>query len=362
MNNSDNRYKSRLFWILQAIGWSLYGVIDSYLKFMDGGTSFKFILGSLITYSTGIIISLFLRIIYRRFDVSDHSIFYLFLIIFGISLPAGICWIVFDHLFSIPLWGYEIIVRTVSNISGTEFLSAVFYYSTILIAWSSLYFGIKNTLEWQISKDKIEKTKLLLEVSQLKMLRYQLNPHFLFNSLSSLRGLIREDRAAAEKMLSRISEFLRFSLVNRKNEEVPLQEELESIRSYSDIEKVRFGDKLEVTYDIDPLAEDFPVPALILYPLVENAIKYGMDTSSMPLKIIISAEVDRGSLKISVINSGKWIEDNDGKTGTGTGINNIKKRLGHLYPEEHYFGFKKENDRVIAEIELKRDLEKESWL
>jgi LytS/YehU family sensor histidine kinase len=221
-----------------------------------------------------------------------------------------------------------------------------------------LYFGIKFWLDWSQEKDRAEKLDLLAQSAQLQMLRYQVNPHFLFNSFSSLRALIRTNQEKAEEMVSKLSEFYRYSLTSKNNSEVPLIEEIEAIEHYFEIEKIRFGNKLDINISIDPLAEEYPIPCFLIHPLTENAIKYGMKTSSLPLKIKIEANVKKNRLIICISNSGKWVKhsDNVNVYGTNTGLANIKSRLEYSFPNNHKVEFKEEDGFVKVIIEIQKEM------
>jgi LytS/YehU family sensor histidine kinase len=188
------------------------------------------------------------------------------------------------------------------------------------------------------------------------MLRYQMNPHFLFNSLNSIRALISENKKNAKTMVTELSEFLRYSLLSESCTEAPLSHEIEAIRHYYAIEKIRFEDRLEITFDIAPMAEEYPIISFLIHPLVENAVKYGMRTSPMPLKIHVTARADDHRLSVNVCNTGKWIEPGDysasGNIGTGTGLENVRKRLFSSYPNRHTFGIEPESDCVSVKFEI----------
>jgi two-component system, LytTR family, sensor kinase len=218
------------------------------------------------------------------------------------------------------------------------------------------YFGIKFWKDWNAEHDRAEKASLLAQSAQLQMLRYQLNPHFLFNSLNSIRAMVEEDKQTTRDMLTELAEFLRYSLVSKNYSDVPLREELNAIRHYFAIEKHRFEEDLELIYDIDPDAEEFPVLSFLIHPLVENAVKHGMRTSPMPLKIKIEAKLNMGNLTVTISNTGKWSPHSDSMNtnGTGTGLTNIQARLEQAFPGRYRFEIGPKNDGVTAVIEIQR--------
>lgn len=195
--------------------------------------------------------------------------------------------------------------------------------------------------------------------AQLEMLRYQLNPHFLFNALISISDLVQEDSNLAVKMLHTLMEYLRYALQPSGLPIVPLAEEIHAVQSYLAIEKIRFEDRLIVTIDIQPEAHNFYVPSFMLQPLVENAIKYGMRTSPMPLKIDIHASLCMQStgeeaLVLEVRNSGSLhIPEHTNKpAGTGTGLRNIRERLDVLFPCKHTMSLTEHDGYVQVHVIL----------
>lgn len=194
--------------------------------------------------------------------------------------------------------------------------------------------------------------------AQLEMLRYQLNPHFLFNALISISDLVQEDKHHAVRALRTLMAYLRYALQPAGLPTVPLSEEIKAVQSYLEIEKVRFEERLQVSIETTSEADNYYVPGFVLQPLVENAVKYGMRTSKMPLEISIHAEVRNETaskvLYLEVRNSGSLkIPDHTTKPeGTGTGMRNIRERLQVLFPERHTFSLIEESGVVSARITL----------
>jgi len=188
------------------------------------------------------------------------------------------------------------------------------------------------------------------------MPRYQLNPHFLFNALNSIRALVDEDEGRAREMVTELSEFLRYSLHSKSFADVPLKDEIEAIRHYFSIQKKRYEDKLTVNYTIAPQAEDYPVLSFLIHPLVENAVKYGMQTSAMPLKITLQAEVTEGDLKLEICNTGEWVEPaaemESNSQGTGTGLENVRQRLDNAFPNRYDFKICEEEGMVCIRLTI----------
>ena len=175
--------------------------------------------------------------------------------------------------------------------------------------------------------------------AQLKLLRYQLNPHFLFNTLNSVMALITGARQEdAKSMLAKLSAFLRFSLESDGKYVVPVVEECAALELYLDIERVRFVDRLSVEFDIDPAVERLAVPSFLLQPLVENSIKHAIGKCEAGGVIRITARASDKMIHIAVEDSGSGDRDQDAQLitegeaeGTGVGLSNTRERLENLY-------------------------------
>jgi len=169
--------------------------------------------------------------------------------------------------------------------------------------------------------------------ARLQALRMQLNPHFLFNTLNTISALIHENPDAADRMIVRLSELLRRTLDRGDVQEVPLREELEFLRSYLDIEQMRFPDRLTVTFDIEPKTQELLVPQLILQPLVENALRHGILPREEAGRVEISARVVDGQhLELRVRDNGNGLPAANGSPGReGIGLQNVRSRLAQLY-------------------------------
>ena len=199
-----------------------------------------------------------------------------------------------------------------------------------------------------------------LAEAQLDALRLQLHPHFLFNTLNSISVLMRKgEGASAVRMLGGLSDLLRRSLTNLRVELVPLEEELDFIARYLDIETTRFPDRLRVTLDIEPAARRARVPSLILQPIVENAIEHGIAPTISGGRITIAARVAAGMLRIEVRDDGAGLAAEASPRGTGVGLSHVRKRLAQLYPDAHRFELAPgEPIGAIATLEIPYDEER----
>ncbi|MEO8029021.1 MAG: histidine kinase, partial [Bryobacteraceae bacterium] len=213
----------------------------------------------------------------------------------------------------------------------------------LLVAWSAGYLAFRS---WQDAQE----ARLSADRAQLAVLRYQVNPHFLFNSLNTLQSLIREDPARASEAVSDLAAVLRYSLRRGGAETAPLAEELEALRRYLAVEQSRFEEKLSVDVSADSAAEIYLAPAFVLHPLVENAIKHGMQTSELPLRVEVRAQASNGDLRVRIRNTGRWRE---GTNGTGVGLENLRDRLERLYPGRHLLATGEADGWVESQLEIR---------
>ncbi len=343
------------FWLLQVTGWLLYWLLNLFIihnRYLQEFSS-RVVIWTWLLYFSGLWISLLLRIFYKNIKYKAFSLVPLSLTVLFASFVASQFWVGLDYTLDLIFSSekYPAVPFTFSY-----YMVGTFAWWSILTAWSVLYFFIKFRMEWQLQKAETEKSNELAHSAQLQMLRYQLNPHFLFNALNSIRALIKEDKAYAKEMITELSEFLRYSLLSKTYLDVPLEDEIEAIKHYFSIEKKRYEDKLEVYFEIEPEAKRYPVLSFLIHPLVENALKYGMQTSPMPLQIRIIARVKNNRLVVKICNTGRWLsEGGDGKghpCGTGTGMINIRQRLENAFPNQHSFEVLESDNSVHIKLEI----------
>lgn len=338
-----------MFWILHTSGWSFYFIFTLTIYWQRGNLTRSTFIECALAAILGFMITLSLRLIYKKIKIYDYSVLTLFLIAFLLSFLGANIMVWISVLLPLPSTGWE---DPSAGLSLRLNLMMVISWIAPLAGWSALYFGIKFWQEWMIQKEKTEKANALVQTAQLQMLRYRMNPHFLFNALNSIRALISENKISAKRIVTELSEYLRYSLVSRNYENVPLKDEIESIRHYFEIQKVRYEDKLCVLFDIDPAAEEYPIMSFLLHPLVENSVQYGMRTSPMPLKVRIKAELFENNLNIEISNSGSWVvpPDQEESRAIGKGLDNLRQRLEDAYPGKHHFEILQKEDSVYARL------------
>ena len=225
-----------------------------------------------------------------------------------------------------------------------------------LALFSLLFFAVDHWLQLREQREKAREATALAHQAQLQMLRYQLNPHFLFNALNSIRAMILQEPERARQIVTELSEFLRYSL-NGRGHESTLGEEMLAIENYLAIQRIRFEEKLVVTVHVDPELLGFVLPCFLVHPLVENAVKHGMETSEPPLRVEIEVAARARGLRIRVSNTGRLVppapaEAGGARDGTGTGLRNVTQRLELAFPGRHAFSVVEQDGWVHAEILL----------
>jgi len=227
-------------------------------------------------------------------------------------------------------------------------VNGYFYFAT----WSALYLLLGHGIEMQWMERHAATLRAAAQSAELRALRYQINPHFLFNTLNSLSALVMSARRdAAERMIGNLSAFFRMSLVGDPTADIALSEELFLQRLYLEIEGVRFPDRLTAAFDIPQAVCDLPVPGMILQPLVENAVKHGAARSRDPVAIRIAAFAREGLLHLSVENDGASAAA-EAQPGSGIGLQNVRDRLAARYGAKAQLRTRRSGDTYRAEIVL----------
>ncbi len=255
----------------------------------------------------------------------------------------------------IETWSYATFLKPDSRPVGFEYLGAILLNFSLLAAWTALYYGINYyiLLEEQIThRERLENQA---SSAQLAMLRYQLNPHFLFNTLNSISTLVLlKQTERANAMLARLSSFLRYTLANESSAKVTLAQEVETLKLYLEIEKMRFEDRMRPHFRVDSDTIGARLPSLLLQPLIENAIKYAVTPSETGADIWITATREGQAIRIEVADNGNGEGANVAATqSTGVGLANIRERLLQAYGSGHGFTTKKNEQggfSVVVEI------------
>lgn len=248
-------------------------------------------------------------------------------------------------------------VPTMTQTLGILFMN-IFNMSIVFGVWAGIYFAVQNVRRQRRAEMERLKLESNLKEAELRALKSQVNPHFLFNSLNSLRALIDEDAPRARESVTRLANMLRYSLQSGQLETVPFEDELRIVEDYLALEQIRHENRLRVRWAIADEVRARPVPPMLLQTLVENAVKYGISQRRGGGEIVVAARIEQGELRIRVSNPGDLAERTAQSaaaaragSSTGVGLRNASERLKLLFGEKARLSLRSDSpDAVVAEV------------
>lgn len=339
-----------IYWICQISGWSTYSLTDLGLYSLKYDYSDTLVINALVTIFMGITITHLYRLLIRRSSWLDLSLYQLIpRIIISVTLMAVVM-----VMISFPLDYYT--VPGMKKYLMTEIPSPIIFYWIVnwgkhLLLWSLIYHMFQY---FERSKNnEIDKVRLATSVKEFeaKILRSQLNPHFVFNALNSIRALVLENPEKAQVSVTRLSNILRNSLLADRQRTVTLNEELKTVQDYLSLEKIRYEDRLNVRTNISPDTLNIQVPPMMVQTLVENAVKHGISKPIQGGFISIDAQLAPGRdfLSLQIRNTGVLQKINS----DGFGLLNTSQRLGLIYGSAASFDIHQESEEVVcAQVKL----------
>ena len=334
--------KNQAFWNLQFIGWGGSALLRAMSAFANG-QPLEFLFVILIATITGFSISLILSVVYAYLIRQKPLVTW-----GGTAVALGLAVGIFSFIDSWVLG----LTRPASETGLVRiFLGIYFFDLTLLGAWSALYYAINFFLQVEQQADRLERLEAQATSAQLAMLRYQLNPHFLFNTLNSISTLVLLNQTKpANAMLTRLSSFLRHTLVTQPGGKVTVAQEVETLKLYLEIERMRFEERLQTNFRIEHRAAKAQVPSMLLQPLIENAIKYGVSPQEEGAEISLLAQIVGPRLRVTVSDTGPGVDvggmsddlpavmaTHKRRDSTGVGLANIRDRLAQAYGDDHRF-------------------------
>jgi two-component system LytT family sensor kinase len=340
--------KNRAFWMLQSAGWAGYFVLRT-LSGIANSMGWFYVVHTALLTATGYSITLLMASAFRRL-IRMQPVYTWVGTILIVAIAAG-------AFSAIETWSVSTFIDPGVRAEGMRFFSAILLTVSVLLAWSALYYSINFFILLEAQTDRLLRLESQASNAQLAMLRYQLNPHFLFNTLNSISTLVllkQTDRANA--MLSRLSSFLRYTLVNESTGMVTVAQEIETLKLYLEIEKMRFEERLRPHFHIDPTVMRAHLPSLLLQPLIENGIKYAVTPQEEGADISIELRREADRVFITVSDTGPGADSQyqvRAAQSTGVGLANIRDRLAQAYGDNHRFETQSEitgGFRVFIEI------------
>jgi hypothetical protein len=340
--------RERLYWILQILGWGGFAFVIIFLAYLSSGISAVQIFPIVVLAMFNLVSTHFLRYIVKTYNWFKLSIPLLLsqslLAILALSFVYVVAQILINVVFNTlnPEEDFRILV-----ILATLFQAFLFY-----VVWFLLYFlfhfldNYNTSLKYEAKINEI----------RLNHLKSQLNPHFIFNALNSVRALVDEDPVKAKSAITRISNMLRFSLMMDKKQTIEFAEELNTVKDYLELESIRFEERLQIKYLIEDESYSYKIPPMMLQTIVENAIKHGI--SNLVKGGLIEIKCREGlneDLYIQVKNSGHLDQPPSlkSKGDEGHGLSNTVQRLKLIYGDQASFRiFNSGNQFVITEIKI----------
>ena len=333
MTGADDSAPRRLppFWLLHAGGWLAYGLAMSLSRVGMFPLRYMIVAKGLLMV-TGFVLSLGLRYLYRPLIRRGTPLLVLLADSVVASYVVSLAWTAADNYLTYPVTVALGVREPVERGAIRPFVGAV-YNAFAMLAWSVLYIGIRYYAALQTERERSLAAEAAAHRAQLEALRYQINPHFLFNALNAVSTLVTERRNdEASRMLSRVSDFLRLTLTAPVRDEVALADEIDYVRRYLDIERVRFGERLRTEIDVAPDAWEASVPAFVLQPLIENAVRHAIAPREAGGSIVVEARRSGDMLRVSIADDGPGVRDDTRANGAGRiGLANTRDRLRRLY-------------------------------
>ncbi len=289
----------------------------------------------------------------KYISIEEHHLIKVFFSHIVTAIFSSALWLLFIYIVMVPLIGFD---ETYQN----------FFYQTILwrflVGWMlyaivvSFYYLISYYSELQERSLKESELKNLVTQAELRSLKFQINPHFIFNSLNSMSALTEIDPKKAKEMIIKLADFLRYILATNEREKNKLSEELKNIRLYLDIEKIRFEEKFDYSEQLEKECNNAEIPNMILQPLFENVIKHAVYETFDKVTLTLNCSFNDGFLKIHLQNN--FDESSKPRKGTGVGLKNINDRLNLIYRRNDLMEVKKEKGifSVTLFIPLENDI------
>lgn len=342
---SNRMNRKKIYWISQFSGWTIYAAVNIIVSAAFDYFSFERAIVLLYLCFSGLLLTHIFRDIVKKNGWLNLPLKKIIPRVIIGSIVTGTIMFALFYLVNLGSHQYHL-----THIKIAIFFADIFRLSTTVLLWALIYFAVHFFENYR----QVQIESLIWEAAvkdfELKTLKSQLNPHFMFNALNSIRALIEVEPKSAQTAVTKLSNILRYSLKMEKIETVPFAEEMQTVSDYLALETIRFEERLKYKIDVDQKASNIEVPPMMIQTLVENGIKHGISKETEGGEINIRSEVIDSFLHIKIRNTGQ-INDSALLNATGFGINNTKHRLHLLYGESASFSIKNNSDKeVLAEL------------
>ena len=334
--------RRHIYWLSQIVGWSAFGCMMAALTVVSdrAALSPRICISILLETLTGLLLTHAYRAIIRKYR--------------WIKLPiVSLLWniLIGSTLLSVAYFGlivgiYFLVGIRLPDIDALVFVSSILNHLILFLIWSATYFASGFFSDYRRREIEHLRWEGAIKDFELNKLKSQLNPHFVFNALNSIRSLVEEDPEKAKKGITQLSNILRNSLIADRSKFISLQEEMRTVNDYLNLEKLRYEERMAVYVRISDEALSVPVPPMMIQTLVENAVKHGISQQVESGYIAVDAAVNKLMLTVTIKNSG--VLGQSKKTGTGFGILNTRQRLELLYGSQAWFNMEQDGENQVS--------------
>lgn len=350
--------KKKLYWICQISGWFLYAVLNLLFYALQNTVSFSDVWIFLVWFPLGIGITHLFRFVVIKTGIMKLTLYIQIpLVIIGSFFNAGLFFFLQSFIEqAVNIQPDEMILElflsTLKNLFTIDIIANIINIAFVFFFWSLSYFSYHFLISFTESEMNSLRLQATMKETELNKIKSQLNPHFMFNSMNSIRALIDENPFKAKEAVTQLSNILRNTLMMEKNKLIPFDDEMKIVADYLNLEKIRFEERLDFKIDIPIEASKFAIPPLILQTLVENGIKHGVSKLTKGGQIIITAIIENNILKIYLRNSGTYNENNISETGFG--LKNSIERLKYIFGDKASITISNdiENNMVLTNINI----------
>lgn len=338
-----------IYWMAQIVGWFLFVLLILFQNMLTGPVDFGIWIFLFLNFAVGLTLSHLMRIAILRFGLLRMKISQVLPRVIFLSILTGVLATLIIALSQVLIYQ--------SDSSGflrspMVLVELIIPFTMVFLIWNVLYFAAIYLKNYE--REEVKNLRLTASVTEaeLRNLRAQLNPHFMFNALNSIRALIDEDPVKAKMSITQMSNILRSSLTSGRRKFVALEEEMKVVRDYMALEKVRFEERINFSFSIPEHLHKVHIPPLLVQTLVENAVKHGISRLPDGGKIRIEvSEIPEGIIELKVINTGTYLPTEPQRVdSTGIGLANSKRRLNLLYGKDSDISITNKDNQVICRV------------
>ena len=336
-----------IYWIAQTIGWLFFVLLILFQNFVQNQLSAGIVKVMLVNFVLGVTLSHIMRGVMLHYKWLKLPIYKAFPRVIFISIFFGIlATLLYASVSDVFFWD----TRPILVYPFTLLLQLLFSYAPVFLFWNLLYFAAYYLKNYEKEEVKNLRLKAAMNEVELNNLKAQLNPHFMFNAMNSIRALVDEDPDQAKVSITQLSNILRNTLMVGKRKFLTIEEEIKVVENYLNLEGIRYEERLQVSFEIEPEVLSVKIPPLMIQTLAENGIKHGISKIPSGGFLRIAANLEDDHVLIEVENSGHF--DPTSKSETGIGLSNTRKRLRLMYGQNASLEIFNRDKTVIAKVRI----------